>query len=191
MKKLILSILALILLIPTLVNADETTCDIDTINSLKEQIKDVTFDLEYVPEGTEVKTDFDDAPEKIDSKNIMKVITNNLPENFYILLYESESNISLLHSDYITLIPGGVYEIQIYSEMCQEDILKKYQIMIPIYDLDNKNDIWFDGTYNHSSNKESSKNNKVQTRLVIILIILLIIICSFTFIVIRSRRHKK
>ena len=191
MKKLIFSILAIILLIPTLVNADETTCDIDTINSLKEQLKDVTFDLEYVPEGTSLFTELNWG-EKNELENLFKLKLINVPSGFQVYLVDGDESFIPIDEtlNYVYTI-GGVYYLQYKNINCSDDIIKTIEFMIPIYSS-NDNDPWFDGTYQQKEKQLDNSKNNVSWGLLVLLIALIIIIISvLIYKRVRSKKYEK
>lgn len=190
MKKLIFSILALILLIPTLVNADETTCDIDTINSLKEQLKDVTFDLEYVPEGTEVICGWcDETNLHLSSSNVIKLISLNIPENFYIIVNDGDLRYYLDHETTYINLNGGTYNVTYYNYECNQDVIKNHEFMIPYYDSKNV-ETWFDGTYEKKVVSSSSNKVIINPLLMVMLLVFIIIIILMLFFLKRGSKLK-
>lgn len=162
-------------------------CSDSQIQELRNALKDVTLEYEIMPEGST----YEDPQllEMMDASNLTKVEFKNIPANqrFYILIDDSETQRNTMEP--IAYLPGGVYTIKFFNFECETPI-KSYQVMIPIYNPKNKDNVWFDGTYTPTTANFNTTKEKVNTRLVIILIILIIIIILIiAFIVIKRREH--
>lgn len=189
MKKVITVLSIITILFPNCVLAQEKTCTKEKIEQLKEQIKDITFELEYIPKGTQLKDVMGDKY-TIEENNLFKVTSPKMPENFTSEFYENSSVSHIVSSVEYSYLSGGVYEVKISSEDCGTDIIKMFQIMLPYYNPDNKkSDAWFDGTYSQiQSNKNADdKGNVIDSRLLLTLVTLVIIIFASLFLLKRRR----
>ena len=92
---------------------------------------------------------------------------------------------------------GGAYDVLVYNNNCDKQVIKEFQIFIPYYkqfcgdeSCDNK---WFDGTYQLVSDNNDileKAQTIINSRLIFIILSLLVIIAVLV-IFIRIRRRKK
>ncbi len=190
MKKIIFTLFLMFTFI-TPVYADRDECAISTIQQGYEDLKNVTYNLEYAAnamdtEGTPVE-------------GLIKLTILNMPAGYEAVFKPNEYDNYMIFNDggFVT-IPGGVYDVGFYNVNCSS-VIKKMTIRVPFYKTYcgiNKNcneNPWFDGTYENSASSQNKKPEiKVSTILIVITVILVLIIGVFTFIVIKRRRdHAK
>lgn len=168
------------------VNAE---CSYEEINDLQAQLDNFTFDLTYADDYIDMNGDFQEG--------YFRISTKSLPEGFTVSFSDQYNLYEIGNGETLTL-NGGVYNVEFYNSMCEEPV-KSYELKIPYYkqycELNGnceKEDIWFDGTYeNKAENQNKKDEKKVNVRLVIVLISLIIIIAIGTIILIVRRRRMK
>ena len=177
MKKIIL---LLILLCPILVSAE---CDQNTIDNLRSQISNVSFNLEY----NDVTLD---SGEK---ENYFNVSVIDLPQDFIVRLNDGDVIGYVLENGAQVTVNGGVYYVEFLNLQCHGDLIDSYTMMIPYYEKSNEN-VWFDGTYGENKttipvNKTTMKNASIYLIAGgLVALLLIIVICA---ILIKRRRKIK
>lgn len=184
MKKIILALMILIISFGMNVQAEE--CSDWEIEEANEALKDLTFDIQYADDYTDMNGDFQEG--------YFKITFPNLPQDYNIQIFLGEKFHTLENFSESVSLTGGVYKVHIYKSSC-DSLVKSFEIKIPFYkyycQLENKcdDDIWFDGTYPNSDKiEEGIKNNNVRLTLIIILTILVLVLVFVIFIIIKRRR---
>ena len=159
-------------------------CSIETIDELKSQLENVSFNLEYKKSTEEI----------IDAKeNYFLITANNLPDNFIVQLYYNSSLGYALDKYAGVTIKGGVYTVNFLHESCGADVIKTFTMMVPHYVEDNDN-VWFDGTYEEEKSNPSNKKTTISKTNIILLAsgaLALLLIIVISIILIKKRRKIK
>lgn len=189
MKKIL--ILLIIMSLGTLdVYATKTKNEYCTYNQIQEKLealKDVTLNYTVMTEGTVYVNPrtFDE----IDVSDKVKIEIEGLPSGFYALL--ENGNFQEFFDSGVAIVDGGVYEISYYNYDCGVDVIKSYEVMVPYYNPSNKDDAWFDGTYETSASDYEELPPKASTILIVVLALLVTLIIGFiVFIIIKRRKSK-
>lgn len=191
-KKYIL-ILALFIFFPLMVYANEpgVTCTDEEMLEMQEEIKNVTIDVELMPEGSKLESFY---VESADISNTFKVSTKNLPQGYRIDIYadkNNRTNYGITNGTYSIIRDGGVYAIDFRNTKCGLGIIKSYEMLIPYYDVNNKDNVWFDGTYayNPEQNKQDTKET-LSIRLVVLLIMLIAVVAISIVLLFKKNKIK-
>lgn len=185
-KCLIFSLLALTL--PVMYVKAE--CSEAQIEAYRKELENVTFDLEYIPKGTEV-TGFNESY-NVQDTNLIKVTSPNMPKEYMAHFVKNAYDSYMVSSQFYSFLTGGVYTVRIQSLNCNSnEPIKVFTIMLPHYDTaKSKNDAWFDGTY-ISTNRRYNTNTKIKidSRLLAALISLVLVVLIITIILLKKRRR--
>lgn len=187
MKKCLLALVLLFTAIPT-ANAADKSCSAEKIEEYRKALSNVTLDYSVMPKGSTyehpVTFETSDVSEKI------KIQIQNMTDDFYATISAGE------YSEYVdnnvTILDSGVYKMEFYSYECGADPIKSFQILLPFYNSENKDNVWFDGTYTQTASSLKPKKSTFSMRLLIVLILLILIIVSFiTTLIIKRRKYKR
>jgi len=194
MKKIKLVLFTIICMFSYLVVDAEGLCKPSREKELREQVAKFSINYEIAPKGTFIEEHISPGETiKKDYSYKIKITPESLPDNFYAMITSDGVLYGILSGTTpIYVDKGGVYNIQIYNYECGPDFIKKFDLMIPIYNKDNKKEgTWFDGTYEQKGKKDdSSQKSKLKLGLIITIIILLIIIIGTAFFLYKKRRPK-
>lgn len=191
-KRLTIVCILLSFLTPIMVNAKEfgVTCDKSEMLKMQDEIKNVSINIELLPEGTKITNPA--FEESLNASNLFKISAKSLPSGYYINIYNNTDKTEKYYVDndnYSIINKGGVYIVDFRNSKCGFGIIKSYEIMIPYFDKDNTN-VWYDGTYLDKENNNKIQKEYLNVRLLIILIVLvLVIIISIIFAVKKNKKN--
>lgn len=185
MKKIAYFIL-LIIIFPVMVNARE--CYQSEIEQYRNELGKISYEIEYVPKGTQYGIDID--MRTVDTDNFLKVTAPLLNSNYELEFQSSDKKTYLVSSNIYSFITGGVYEVNVYNNVCNQPIAT-LEVMLPHYkQYENNKNLWFDGTYENNVVESNSKvKNKYNIKLIIALIFA--IISLIVIIVVKRNRRTK
>ena len=180
--------LAIVAFFSFMTMANARNCFSSELADYRTRLTDVSYNLTYTDYYVDMNGDF--------LEGYFKIELENLPEGYYAAVSDRDG------VQYSTFengmhLNGGVYELEIYNNAC-DNAIKTYEIKIPHYkqfcELEGKCDkeeIWFDGTYeNKVENHTDKKGNKISMKLVIVLVSLFIILVASIIVIFVVRRRQ-
>jgi len=183
MKKLLLIIIAFMCV--NVYAKDE--CTSSQIERGMQDLKNVTYSLEYNSDKMNINGDFQEG--------YFTIKLQNMPEGYMLVIPVKDGRYTLTNKFKNVSINGGIYTFNYYSTACNS-LIKSYEVRVPFYkqyctleDTCDK-DVWFDGTYSNLASNLIVSEPKISVSLIIILIILILIIIFSIFIFIKKRRRK-
>lgn len=187
MKKVILSILLFIMVIPVIVNAE--TCDNGNVNIKSIDLKEKTENVEELEKATfdNKKLDLNIKMNEVGDSITYKVLIENKTNEDYEL---DESNI-LLNSDYFK------YSLDTNDKIIKANTEREIELRI-VYDKEVDNSKFENGVYTDNqdlavslSNDNVNRNPITQTNYVIMISFILLVILIISYVIWKKKKNKQ